>query len=243
MNKYGALIRHDLRQAARDPLILFILLGPLILMAGVRAAVHPLSNWLAFTFSFDPLAYADLAAVFLMLLVPQLIGTMTGFILLEERDEQLIGLYAVTPLRKQGYAMYRIALPMGLGFVMAIVFLLTSGIAPMQGENVAAAVLLALEAPLYALFLAAFAANKVEGLALSKIVVLTLTGAIAPYFVPEPWQFIAAFLPTYWPSKLLLEGSAIGDDPLRAMAAFLIGLLTHLAILYSLRRRLLSRIE
>ncbi|OXS56971.1 hypothetical protein B1A99_19165 [Cohnella sp. CIP 111063] len=243
MNRYMVLLKHDLRNMARDPLLLFMLIGPLLLILAVRTGSAYGTDLLQSAGSFDLLRYTDLITVFMMLLIPILIGTMTGLFILDERDEQLIGLYAVTPIRKQGYFLYRLALPTLLGLAMSTLFLLAGGVAQRQFENMGVLGMLALEAPIFALFLATAAANKVEGLALSKIVSLTLIGAIVAYFAPEPWQLLAVALPTYWPSKLYLEGASVGGDLAWTTAALVTGFLYHLLILYVLLRRFLQRID
>lgn len=51
------------------------------------------------------------------------------------------------------------------------------------------------------LFLAAFASNKVEGLAFMKGVGWLMIGPLAAYFVPGRWELLFGILPTYWPAK------------------------------------------
>lgn len=243
MHKYRALLRHDMHNAWRDPMILLIVLGPLLLILAIRYGLPPFSAWLASFSSIDLLSYSSLISAFLMLLIPQLIGIGAGLMMLDERDERLIDCYAVTPLRKKGYIAYRLTLPVVIACVMSALFLLASGVTRQQPENGAVLLLLVLEAPLISLFLVTLAANKVEGLALSKMIGLLLLGAVSAYFVPLPWQYLAGILPTYWPSKLYLDGSALGGKPYLAWAVFGIGLTWHLILLQLLLRRLWSRLE
>ena len=154
--------------------------------------------------------------------------------MLDERDERLIDYYAVTPLRKQGYYMYRLFLPVLITLLVSLLY---------QAEHWPVLILLAVEAPIYALFLVAFAANKVEGLALSKLVGLLLIGAICAYFVPERWQWLAAPLPTYWPSRLYVSGFGHGQDFVLSSGAFVLGLIFHLYLLYKLFVRCFHRVE
>ena len=51
------------------------------------------------------------------------------------------------------------------------------------------------------LFIAAFAANKVEGFALTKMYGLVGMIPLVAYFVPEPWQFLFGVFPPYWACK------------------------------------------
>jgi fluoroquinolone transport system permease protein len=49
--------------------------------------------------------------------------------------------------------------------------------------------------------IATFAANKVEGLALMKVLSIFMLGPLAAYFVGSSWQLLFGLLPTYWPAK------------------------------------------
>jgi fluoroquinolone transport system permease protein len=45
--------------------------------------------------------------------------------------------------------------------------------------------------------LGVFAANKVEGLALSKMATITVIAPVIAYFVPSQLQYISSFLPAF----------------------------------------------
>lgn len=233
MYKYRTMLRQDLQNAIKDPMLLLITLGPLMLTLVVRYGFPPLSDWLV----------SDFITVFMMLLVPQLAGIAAGLLILDERDERLIEIYAVTPLMRNGYLAYRLILPTLISLVMSVLFLGFSGVSQPQQVNIAVLLLLVLETPLLAMLLATFAANKVEGLALSKIIGLTLLGAVFAYFVPEPWQLLAGVFPTYWPAKLYLEGVAADRSFYSIAFYFIIGLLFHLLLMQQMFRRFRKRIE
>ncbi|WP_342478116.1 hypothetical protein NYE24_04105 [Paenibacillus sp. FSL H7-0350] len=237
------MLRQDSRNAIKDPMLLLITLGPLLLTLVVRYGLRPLAEWIAFLSSFDLLSYSSFITVFLMLLVPQLAGIAAGLLILDERDEHLIGIYAVTPLMKSGYLAYRLILPTSISIIMTAVFLLFSGVSRYEPANIAVLLLLLLETPILAMFLATFAANKVEGLALSKIIGLTLLGAVFAYFVPAPWQLIAGVFPTYWPAKLYLEGIAGNPSASTITVIFIVGLLFHLLLLQQMSKVFWKKIE
>ena len=64
-----------------------------------------------------------------------------------------------------------------------------------------AAVAAAPVAPLYALFLGAFASNKVEGFALMKAAGVLAVPPLAAFFVRSAWQTAFGVVPLYWPVK------------------------------------------
>ena len=71
-----------------------------------------------------------------------------------------------------------------------------------------AAVQAALTAPLYALFVGTFAANKVQGFALLKGVGVLTWPPVLAWFVTSDWQLAFGLDPLYWPLKLVLDAPA-----------------------------------
>ena len=149
-------------------------------------------------------------------------GSVVGFLLLDQRDDRTLTALQVTPLTVQGYLAYRIAVPMAVSVPVmmagiAIADLVEMGVA----AAFAAAVQAAPAAPLYALFVAAFAANKVQGFALLKGVGVLTWPPVFAWFVASPWQVAIGLDPLYWPLKLfwMLEAG----EP-RVVLYFLAGL-------------------
>ncbi|MBT2291196.1 hypothetical protein J7E73_19035 [Paenibacillus albidus] len=225
MNKYRSLLVNDIRHAVLDPVLMVGILAPLALLLVSRFGFPPAAEWLQASYSFDIRGYSSVIAIFLVATIPMLTGMMTGLLMLDERDENMISYYAVTPLMRRGYMVYRLLLPSLLCILFSTLYLIFSGRSELQGESIYVLVLLAVEAPLFALFLAAFAANKVEGLALAKISGLLIAGPVAVHFVPEPWQFLGAWLPTYWVAKVFF--SIDTDGLLTTFLIFGVGLLFH----------------
>ncbi|MGG3281065.1 hypothetical protein [Paenibacillus solani] len=225
MVKYRALLANDLRYAWRDPVLTAALIGPLALLLLSRYGFPVASYWLESYYSFNLEEYRVFSASFLMIIPPLLIGMLVGLLMLDERDENVIAYYSVTPFMRRGYLVYRLALPTMLSTVLSLLYLCFSGLLFFRMEYLIVLLLLALEAPLFALLLAAFAKNKVEGLALSKIGGLLIIGPVVAYFIPNAWGYLGAGVPTYWPAKVL--HLYIQNEPLLANVYFMIGLVIH----------------
>ncbi|WP_054939812.1 hypothetical protein [Paenibacillus ihuae] len=232
MNKYHYLLAHDLRHAVRDPVLMVALFAPLALLIVSRFGFPAAAEWLDSSYSFDLTAYSSFTGITLATTIPMLIGTMTGLLMLDERDEGLISYYTVTPFMRRGYMLYRLSLPMMLAVSLSGIYLVFSGRFEYHWGNLAVLLLLALEAPCFTLFLAAFAANKVEGLALSKISGLFIAGTIVVYFVPGVWQLLGTWLPSYWIAKVYFDIEAA--SLIKASIYFGIGVTYHLALLFML---------
>ncbi|MGO4347686.1 hypothetical protein AB4Z45_19555 [Paenibacillus sp. MCAF9] len=239
--KIKAFMKNDARQIRMDPMLMASLFGPLAIIVVARYVFPPLSDWIQEQYGFLLMDYSNFAVTFLMLVIPLLPGTMAGLLMLDERDENMIAYYAITPFTRKGYFLYRLLLPCALAISLASLFILLSGMAKIQIESLYTIVLLTLEAPCLALFLATFASNKVEGLALSKISGLLFAGPIIAAFTPLPWQYLGAWIPSYWPAKSYLLG--IAGEPSAALGVFGIGLAYHLILLITMFHSFLKRID
>ena len=133
-------------------------------------------------------------------------GTVIGFLLLDEKDDNTLIALQVTPLTTRGYLGYRMGLPMAISVVMTVVALQISGVVeiglfPQVVVSVAAAPM----APAFALLLAGFARNKVQGFAISKAAGVLTWPALIGWFIEPPWQWAFGLCPTFWPAKLFWD--------------------------------------
>ncbi|AIQ14581.1 hypothetical protein [Paenibacillus durus] len=241
MNKYRSLLIHDIRHAGLDPVLMTGFLAPMALLVISRYIFPIVAVWLMSSYSLDIYNYSSFTAVFLVMTVPMLTGMMTGLLMLDERDENIISYYAITPLMRRGYMLYRLILPSMLCILLSSSYLIFSGRSEIHSGIIFILLLLAIEAPCYTLFLAAFAANKVEGLALAKIGGLLIAGPAAAYFVPGAWQLLGAWIPTYWPAEAFF---AIEQGrPYTAIADFGVGLIFHLALLCVMVKIFVKRVD
>ena len=204
MRKTCALALGDYRNVARDSFLLMMLAVPLILVLVLRFLVPFAAEKLR--------AYVDLVPHYrfmlgLVLFFPgMLFGAVIGFLLLDERDAGVLEYMAVTPLSTAGYLRFRIIAPTLVAFGMGVLLLPVAGIVPYPFWRTLPVVLLgSLSAPLMALFLAAFANNKVEGMALYKLTGLVLAGPALAWFVKSDISLLGGVFPTYWVMRAFLQ--------------------------------------
>ncbi|GAB4212374.1 MAG: hypothetical protein OHK0022_48110 [Roseiflexaceae bacterium] len=231
-----ALSAADAAGVGRDPLLRVMVLLPLgVALAARWLLPAPLAR-VSTLLGIDLLPYyAPVISYALLLLTPSICGMVVGFLLLDQRDDRTLLALRVTPLPLAAYLAYRLATPTLLSLLMTMVALPLSGTAGVEPGGVLLAALAAAPlAPLGALFLAVFAANKVQGFALQKalgvLVIAPLAGALAPL----PWGLLAGLAPSLWPAALLWEMQAGGG---RAAALFGVGLAYQAVLLVLLLRR------
>lgn len=217
------LIGSDARNVGRDP-ILFVALCisvlPALLIFFFRAQLDAAGAAIGMA------GFADIAGAFALALPAFLIGWVTGFLLLEDRDDGPLMAMEVTPIGKGGFLIYR------TGVTAAISFLLGLGTcwAIFPGTALGIALLLsamlAMEAVTVAFLLLALAGNKVEGLALSKLLNFA---AIAPVLaaLPWTWRYAGGVIPSFWIGEALHLSPG---DALPLPAVLLAGTAVHVAV-------------
>ena len=164
-----------------------------------------------------------------MLLIPFLVGTLIGLLILDDRDEQMLIFYSVMPLGQWGYLMYRLASPVIISVIFFFLLGLYNGIMYLEPFQLILAVVLLtfLEAPLVALFMVNLASNKVEGLAVTKGIGVLLAIPFFITFLQTNWVWLGAILPTFWASKAFMYS---GDIDARYVLIFIGGLLSHVLL-------------
>jgi fluoroquinolone transport system permease protein len=226
----------DAHNVARDSMLRWIALFTPAFGLLFRFAAPPVADVLRRQFNFDLVAYYPLLMSFLPLIMAGMIGTVVGFLLLDQRDDQTLSALLVTPLSLGDYLRYRLSGLMLVTVVFGAVMVPLAGLTattPLQA--VVSSVTAMPLAPIYALFLGTFAANKVQGFALAKAVGIVMVPCIMSYFVTGPWQNAFGLLPHYWPLKVfwLFDDGATGA----ALVHALIGLAWQSVLLMMLVRR------
>lgn len=201
----------DAASVRRDPLLRWMLVFPLVFALLFRWVASLIEPWLVARFGIDLTLYYPLVGGLLALLTPMLFGCIVGFLLLDQKDDGTLTALRVTPLTPGGYLAYRIAIPMALSIVMTPLVLELGGFTRAGvGARIVAGVAAAPLAPAFALFLAAFARNKVQGFALMKAAGVINWPPMLAWFVTSSWQLAFGLCPTYWPVKLYWELEAGG---------------------------------
>lgn len=231
----------DAKSIGRDALLRWIILLPLFVALVARWFLPILLREVEVIVGLELLPYyRPLMAYILLLLVPNLVGFVTGFLLLDQRDDRTLYALQVTPLSLNGYLVYRLAMPVVLSVLLTLVALPLSGLVPLNGVLLMVAALsVAPMAPIFALALAAFSQNKVQGFALMKASGVVLVPPLAAYFIQAKWQIALGLVPTYWPAKTLWAALdwVNGGSPGPVGFYFLAGLVCQLLFLLLLARR------
>lgn len=188
----------------RDPMLVLLMVAPFLAGAAFRLGLPLLHPVLLDAFAFDLALWYPLTDMLLLTLAPLMAGMLCGFLMLDERDEGVGEYYAVTPLGGAGYIMSRLAMPVLWSIVIAPVLILLFSLSqPDMLRVLCVAVTGGLFAAVNTLMLLSLAGNKVEGLAVSKMLGLTMLPMLVPIITGSPWGIIAGVFPAYWLGALL----------------------------------------
>lgn len=241
MSVLPALGLNDLKSIRREPLLLYMLVIPPVMVLVLRLILPPATVYLSENLDFDLVPYYPmLLSFFFVLQIPLLFGVLVGLLVLDEKDDSTLTALRVTPISMRGYALYRGGGAVLLSFAYVLFALLSSGFVPISLLLAIAAVALlaGLMAAVFALTVAIFASNKVEGLALTKGLSVFMLGPLAAYFVPTDWQLLFGLLPTYWPAKTFWVAGDGGNFWPYALA----GLIYSVLLLALLLRRFRAKV-
>ncbi|MDX1578285.1 MAG: hypothetical protein R3266_07360 [Gemmatimonadota bacterium] len=229
----------DILSVRRDPLLRWMLVLPLLFGLLFRWVASLASPWLLARFGVQLADYHPLLGGALALITPMLYGVVVGFLLLDQRDDGTLTALRVTPLTANGYLAYRIAIPTALAIAMTPLVLELGGFTDAGlGSRLLTGVAAAPLAPAFALFLGAFAKNKVQGFALMKAAGVINWPPIIAWFVALPWQLAFGLCPTYGPVKVYWELEA-GSS---AVWIYLLANLIYLTLLIAWLARRFERL-
>ena len=93
----------DVKSVARDSMLRWMIGTPIVLALVFRWGVPAFDGWFGERYDFDLTPYYPLLCSFLVLMIPTLMGSVVGFLLLDQRDDRTLTALQVTPLTAQGY--------------------------------------------------------------------------------------------------------------------------------------------
>jgi fluoroquinolone transport system permease protein len=203
---------NDLRSIPREPLIVFLLFAPWAYVFALRLALPAAGQWLAMTYGVAIADYHPLIMTAYTLPIPLFVGLVYGLLLLDERDDRVFPAIQVTRVSLEAYLVYRVLVSFCISIPYSTIYAWSTGLVPSRAAvaTLPALVLGAVISAIIMLSLVAFASNKVEGLAFSKVVgVAIMFGPLVAFFWRSPWQLVLGIIPSYWPAKaywLLYQG-------------------------------------
>lgn len=148
---------------------------------------------------FDLSSYYGYVLALTLLMSPFMLGTVCGFLMIDDRDARMFELMSVTPLGSLGYIAMRCLIPFSASFIYTFIGYYLINIDQLSLYLLFYTALLnAVSGVLIGLLLFNFARDKVKAVAFSKGLGLLNVFAVADLF-ELPWlSLLAALTPYYW---------------------------------------------
>jgi fluoroquinolone transport system permease protein len=197
--------RNDLRTIRRDSLLVTVMLGPFVYAAALWF-LPAVTRYVGREYAFDLVPYHSLIiGAFCVLGPPLLLGAVLALQLLDERDQNTLAALRVTPVPPITYPAYRAGITIVLTASSVLASLAITG--QVRGDalvlSVPIAVMAGLLAPVIGFVMSSLARNKIEALAVVRVIGLAIfTVPMIPFFILDsPWQLAFGVLPPYWPVR------------------------------------------
>ena len=197
-------LKADFKLIIREPILLIFMILPLFIISIVKVLVSYGTPLLLQYTGFDLAPYYGFILALTLLMAPFMLGTVCGFLMIDDRDARMFELMSVTPLGYLGYIFMRALIPLGTAFIYTFAGYY---ILDIYSIHVAVLCYLALlnsiAGVVIAFMLFAFAGDKVKAVAYAKGLSMLNFLAAADLF-GLPWlSFIGALTPFYWVVRLI----------------------------------------
>jgi len=201
------LLLNDIRNIIRDRLLLYTaFLIPLIIIIFTRLVIPWLSE------NVVPLQqYYSLLFMLIVITIPMMFGFVIGFLIMDERDENLLTVLRVMPISRNTYLIYRMLFVSILSLVYILLFPLLTGLIDIDFiDYLPIGVLLAFLTPVLGLVANIVATNKVQAFAVFKTLGGVFYIPLFAFFINNDLKYILGIIPNFWTfmalDKLLTTG-------------------------------------
>lgn len=244
MGKYAAVLRAEAKKIGKDSILMIFALYPILLVL-IGKVLIPYLQKILLSPAFDLREHYPAILVFFILMPPYAYGAMAGFLLLDEREDNVLQAVRVTPLTLPSYIGIKVFFVMAASMITGIFLVFFLNLVPMRFfEAVILNLILSFAAPFEMLLINNFAKNKVEGFAVIKASGILLILPIAVFYIPQKYRLLGGIVPGYWPAMAIgrFFDSSFGymSAGLFLLIGFMYILLLNLLLYRIFRRRLLS---
>ncbi len=143
-----------------------------------------------------------ITAMMIALMIGFAYGAMSGFSLLDDRDDQVFASIQISPVSLNLYIWFKVVfvyiLAVGSGF---FIIWFTGAIPLSNADILLIATLSALQVPITAFLINAFAHNKVEGFVTMKATGFLLILPVGGFFFLDAKEWLFALAPGHWTAK------------------------------------------
>ncbi|HWR27244.1 MAG TPA: hypothetical protein VN377_02280 [Candidatus Thermoplasmatota archaeon] len=189
------LLVNDIRNIIRDRLLLYsAFLIPLIIIIFTRLVIPWLSENVVPLEQFYPLLF-----MLIVITIPLLFGFVIGFLIMDERDENLLTVLRVMPISRNTYLIYRMMFISLLSLVYILLFPTLTGLIDINFiDYLPIGLLFAFLTPTIGLVANIVATNKVQAFAVFKTLGGVFYIPLFAFFIDNDLKYILGIIPNFW---------------------------------------------
>jgi fluoroquinolone transport system permease protein len=229
---FTTLMKNDLKNIFRDRMLVFSAIFAPIMFLVIGRIVFP---WITENYYPNLVLFYPAFFMLFVIFIPMIFGFVAGFLIMDERDENILTVLRVMPISRSSYLFYRMFLLSILSFIFVLLFPWLTGLIDVTFWNyLPIAILFAVFTPVLGLIVNIIATNKIQAFAIFKTLGSVFMLPIFALAVEGWLQYIFSPIPNFWTFMALehlLESGA--NDYLFILIGFvyhfaLLGVLFHL---------------
>ncbi len=225
-------LKAELRNMVRDKMYFFFAIYPIILGFIGYLLVPYIDNRVPET-SLIP----EIIVMFLILVTAFVFGALTGFTLLDDKDDLVLMSLKITPISVKSYVVTKLVLSFFFGIFATVILIFATNFLPdaQLWEIALITIVSSLQAPGVALIVNSFASNKVEGFVVMKLSGMILILPVVAFFVLEWQEVFLIIAPGFWSARMIQIELLPGFDyNFTFVVYFIFGVLYNMVLLYLL---------
>ncbi|MCX8131480.1 MAG: hypothetical protein N3I35_15485 [Clostridia bacterium] len=217
-------MKADFKQILREPVMILFMLIPLFIFTVFKLFIAFIMPLISEYTGFDFFRYYGYILTFVFLMSPGMLGTVAGFLMIDDRDEKIYELMSVTPVGYKGYIANRLAIPFAGGVIYTFIgyFVLDVYYISLPAL-IFISILSGVEGIIISLLLFNVADDKVKGLTYSKALSASFVFCLADLLGIKWISMIAGLLPFYWISKIVYNPGVLSISAAAAIHVFWLG--------------------
>lgn len=201
-------IKADYKQIFREKIMFLLFILPVILICLLKILLIITPIYIEEYLNIDVTDYHSYIISVIFLMIPSLIGTVTGFMMLDDKDGKIYELMSITPIGRNGYLYNRLSIPIIITFIYSFLIRLVIGIASISyGTTLLISILISIQTIIIGLIMFDIADDKVKGLTYAKGLNIIMIFGLADLLNNESVIYIAMLFPSYWITRLIKSPS------------------------------------
>lgn len=202
----GLQLQADLKRLLREPILIILFLVPLLALTAIKLILYYGAPLLLRETGFDLGPYHGYVLSVVLLIAPSMLGAVSGFIMIDDRDERMTDLMSITPLGFGGYLRNRLLIPFAASMIYTLLGYFVLDIYVLDAVKLILLCLMTgLESMTVGLMLFILADNKVKGLTYAKGLSAFMFTALAD-LLQIPWlSTVSGLVPFFWISRLVVQ--------------------------------------